>query len=196
MTFQCQDDPATLLAKDWCLSAVSKDLLGTLSLLDNKPHACHTPPCKTQKTVQALKLKAATHAPCDSDIAKKLDGALVVARLVTVFDQDNLHRGFHSGDFVWAGAAGIQVTGRLSGITNVGTHRLPAFGDCQKCDDKGVMEGRLCGQIASTSNPALNGCQVEACYRIRFNPGSAGAPGGQGDVKGTLEGVIVCVCVA
>ena len=68
---------------------------------------------------------------------------------------------------------------------------MPAFTDCQKCDDKGVMEGRLCGQIASTSTPALNGCQVIAAYRIKFDPG---ATGGQGGVRGTLEGVIICAC--
>jgi hypothetical protein len=111
---------------------------------------------------------------------------------VSVFDQDGLHRGFHAGDFVWQGVPGLQVVGRISGVTNVGTHRAPAFKDCQKCDDKGVMEGRLCGQIASTSNVALNGCQVIAAYRINFDPGAAG---GQGAVRGTLEGMIICSCV-
>ena len=57
----------------------------------------------------------------------------------------------------------------MSGVTNAGTHRLPAFKDCQKCDDRGVMEGRICGQIVSPNNPALNGCQVMAAYRIRFD---------------------------
>ena len=76
-------------------------------------------------------------------------------------------------------------------MTNVGTHRAPVFKECQSCDDIGVMEGRLCGQIASTSHPALNGCQVMADYRIKFDPGVAG---GQGAVRGTLEGVIICSC--
>src|SRR4051795_13609562 len=88
-------------------------------------------------------------------------------------------------------AASIQVTGRISAVTNVGTHRAPAFPECQKCDDRGVMEGRLCGQIASTSNPALNGCQIVAAYRIKFDSGSAGGTGG---VRGTLEGVVICSC--
>ena len=191
MATQCLDDPATILQKDWCLNALSKDLSGTLTLADSKPHQCHVPACKTLKTVHQLKLKAVTHAPCDSKAGILLDGPIAVDRLVTVFDQDGTHRGFHAGDFVWQGAAGIQVTGRISGVTNEGTHRLPAFTDCQKCDDKGVMEGRLCGQIASTSTPALNGCQVIAAYRIKFDPG---ATGGQGGVRGTLEGVIICAC--
>src|SRR5580765_8245576 len=137
MPIQCLDDPGTILQKEWCLSALSKDLGGVLHLTDSKPHQCHTPPCKTLKTVHQLKVKAIGHQPCDSQPAKLLDGEIVIERLVTVFDQDGTHRGFHAGDFVWHGAAGIQVIGRMSGVTNVGTHRAPAFNDCQKCDEKG-----------------------------------------------------------
>jgi hypothetical protein len=191
MATQCLDDPGTIQQKEWCLSVLSKDLSGTLHTTDSKSHQCHTPPCKTLKTVAQLKLKAVSHPPCDSHNGQLLDGPIVVDRLVTVFDQDGVHRGFHAGDFVWQGAPGIQATGRMSGVTNAGTHRLPAFTDCQKCDEKGVMEGRLCGQITSTSNPALNGCQIIADYRIKFDPA---ATGGQGAVRGTLEGVIICSC--
>lgn len=191
MAIQCLDDPATILQKEWCLSALSKDLGGTLTLADSKTHLCHTPQCKTLKTVHHLKLTAVAHPPCDSQPALALNGDIGVDKLVTVFDQDGTHRGFHAGDFVWHGAAGLQVTGRMSGVTNVGSHRAPAFTACQKCDDKGVMEGRLCGQIVSTSNPALNGCQVIADYRIKFDPSTTG---GQGAVRGTLEGVIICSC--
>jgi hypothetical protein len=53
------------------------------------------------------------------------------------------------------------------------------------------MEGRLCGQIASTSTPALNGCQIVAAYRLRLDPSPAGPQGG---VRGTLEGVVICSC--
>jgi hypothetical protein len=173
------------------LSALSKDLGGTLTLADSKTHLCHTPQCKTLKTVHHLKLTAVAHPPCDSQPALALNGDIGVDKLVTVFDQDGTHRGFHAGDFVWHGAAGLQVTGRMSGVTNVGSHRAPAFTACQKCEDKGVMEGRLCGQIVSTSNPALNGCQVIADYRIKFDPSTTG---GQGAVRGTLEGVIICSC--
>ncbi len=191
MPVQCIDDPATILQKDWCLSALSKDLSGTLQLTDSKSHQCHTPPCKTLKTVQLVKIKVVGHPPCDSAAAKVLDGTITIDRLVTVYDQDATHRGFHAGDFVWQGAAGLQVIGRISGVTNVGSHRPPAFPACQKCDDKGVMEGRLCGQITSTTGTALNGCQVFADYRIRFEPSAAG---GQGALSGTLEGVIICSC--
>jgi hypothetical protein len=189
----CIDDPAVLLQKDWCVSALSKDLEGALGHPDSKAHQCPKPPCKTLKTVQSLNLKVAAHAPCDSKPSAALDGPFVIERLVTVFDTDGLHRGYHAGDFVWHGAAGVTVTGRISGVTNVGSHRAPAFSACQKCDDKGVMEGRLCGTIASPNNPALNGCQVVGDYRIKFDPG---ANGGQGAVRGTLEGVILCTCSA
>jgi len=194
MATQCLDDPATILQKEFCLSPLSKDLVsGTLQLTDSKAHQCQKPVCKTLKTVHHLTVKVTAHAPCDSHAGALLDGLLEVARLVTVFDQDGGHRGFHAGDFVWKGAGSTQVTGRMSGITNAGTHRAPAFSDCQKCDDKGVMEGRLCGQITSTSTPAINGCQVVAAYRIKFDPGSTG---GQGAFRGTLEGVIICPCQA
>src|SRR5437773_2077284 len=190
MATQCLDDPATILQKEWCVSAVSKDLTGNIHLSDSKAHQCQTPSCKTLKTVHQVMLKAVGHAPCDSPISKLLDGEIVVERLVSVFDQDGNHRGFHAGDFVWKGV-GVQVTGRMSGVTNEGSHRAPAFNACQQCNDRGVMEGRLCGQIASTAHPELNGCQVIAAYRIKFDPGTTG---GQGAVHGTLEGVIVCPC--
>ena len=187
----CLDDPGTILKQDWCLSALSKDLSGTLVLAGGISHQCRKPPCKTLKTTHHVKLNAVGHQPCDSSAAKLLDGQIAIDRLITVFDQDGSHRGFHVGDFVWQGVKGLQVSGRISGVTNVGTHRLPALTDCQKCDAKGVMEGRLCGQIASTTHPELNGCQVIADYRIKFDPGTTG---GQGALLATLEGVIICLC--
>jgi hypothetical protein len=191
--FTCLDDPITILQKEWCVNALSKDWKGELHLSDSKAHQCQAPPCKTLKTVHQLKVKIVGHPPCDSHAAALLNGDLVVDRLVTVFDQDGMHRGLHSGDFVWNGAAGLHVAGRLSGVTNVGTHRAPGFDECQKCDEKGLMEGRLCGKIESTAHPALNGCQVSGAYRIRFDPL---VTGGQGLVRGTLEGVILCSCHA
>jgi hypothetical protein len=144
-------------------------------------------------TVHRLKVELIAHQPCDSHAAAALNGTLVVERLVTVFERDGTHRGLHAGDFAWTGAAGLTVTGRLSGVTNVGTHRLPAFTDCQKCDDRGVMEGRLCGRIHAPAATQLNGCQVTAAYRIKFDPSTTG---GQGAVRATVEGVILCPCQA
>jgi hypothetical protein len=63
MAVQCLDDPGTIHQKEWCLSAVSKELKGTLTNVEHKAHQCHTPPCKTLKTVHQVKIAASTHAP-------------------------------------------------------------------------------------------------------------------------------------
>ncbi len=53
------------------------------------------------------------------------------------------------------------------------------------------MEGRLCGRITRAQNEKLIGCRVVAAYRIQFEP----SEGFQDtDVRGTLEGVVVCGC--
>lgn len=187
----CPDDPTTLLRQNVCLSAVSKDLAGKLALVSGKPYRCKSPECVTFKTVHGLSLEATAHRPCDSRLARELDGAITVRRLVTVFDQDALRRGFHAGDFIWTGAAGLRITGRISGMTNVGTMRKPVFSDCQQCDQRGVMQGRLCGNIVATRDPRLKGCQVIAAYEIRWQPSDRG---GSGAARGTVEGVITCPC--
>ena len=79
----------------------------------------------------------------------------------------------------------------MSGMTNEGTHREPAFDGCQKCGDIGVMEGRLCGRLVRASDPALIGAQVTAMYRFAFEPSEKG---GEGSLKGTIEGVVVRNC--
>ncbi len=186
-TFQCFDDPAAIFEKEFCVSAVSKNLKGELGLSDSKEHKCRTPECKTLRTVHGLRVEV-VHTVCDSPAARPLDGILNV-KLVTAFDTDGNHRGFHAGDFTWTGSAGLKVTGRMSGVTNEGSHRLP-IKDCQKCSDRGIMEGRLCGQVVE-GDSGLKGCQVIAAYRIKFD---SGASGGTGGVVGTIEGVTVCSC--
>ena len=84
----------------------------------------------------------------------------------------------------------MVATGTLSGVTNAGVHREPAGKDCQRCDEHGVMEGRLCGRIVRGPRE-LRGCNVIEVYLLRFD---AGAGGGEGGVQGTFEGVIVCPC--
>lgn len=186
--FKCFDDPAAILEKAFCVSALSKDMNGDLKLGPSKEQKCKEPECRTLRTVHALKVKV-FGTNCDSGTAKPLDGALV-AKLVTAFDTDGLHRGFHSGDFTWTGVGGLKVTGRMSGVTNEGSHRRP-IKDCQKCEDRGIMEGKLCGQVVEAGNSKLKGCQVIAAYRIKFDPS---VKGGSGAVVGTIEGVIVCFC--
>jgi hypothetical protein len=192
MATQCLDDPSTILQQSVCLAAVSKDLKGKFSTPHAQVHQCQQPLCKTMKITQSLKFDvpgAGSH--CDSPLAHQLGGTLVIDRLVTACDQDGTHRGFHAGDFVWTGVGGVKATGRISGMTNEGTHRLPHFADCQKCDTRGVMEGRLCGEITAPNSPALNGAHVVAAYRIKFEPT---ANGPNGDTQATLEGVIISSC--
>lgn len=187
---KCPDDPSSILKQDMCVNSLSKDTRGKLTLSDSKEHKCSDPGCITLKTIHSLKIKAKAHKPCDSSISRYLNGDIVVERLVTAFDQDGNHRGFHAGDFLWSGV-GIKAAGRISGITNAGTHREPVFKACQSCDDRGVMEGRLCGQIIESQDPKLKDCQIVAVYRIKFDPSKTG---GQGVVEGVIEGVIVCPC--
>ena len=187
---RCFDDPAAVFEKEYCLSAVSKNLRGEFGQPHPKPHACKKPECKTLRVTQVLKVEV-TPERCDSPLAKNLNGTLVVERFVSAFDQDGNHRGIHAGDFVWTGVAGVAVKGRLSGMTNEGTHRAPAFNDCQRCDQHGVMEGLLCGQIDAPNVDDLNGAQITASYRIKFDP-TANGPAGA--VLGTLEGMIVTPC--
>ena len=82
------------------------------------------------------------------------------------------------------------ATGTLSGVTNAGVHREPFFRECQRCDEHGVMEGRLCAQIRRAPRE-LVGCNIIGVYLLRFD---ANPKGGQGDVQGTFEGVIVSPC--
>ncbi len=187
-TFQCFDDPKTIFEKEFCVSAVSKDLRGALKLGNSKEHKCSQPVCKTLRTVHSLKVKVVATL-CDSPTARPLNGTLTV-ELVTAFDSDGNHRGFHAGDFTWTGVGGLKITGRMSGVTNEGSHRLPIKA-CQKCGDIGIMEGRLCGAVVNPGNSRLRGCQIIAAYRIKFDPSIGG---GSGAVLGTLEGVAVCPC--
>jgi len=188
---RCFDDPAAVSDKEYCLSAVSKNLRGEFSAPHPKRHECKKPECKTLRVTQTLKV-AVSAEHCDSPLAKNLNGALAVERLASAFDQDGNHRGIHAGDFVWTGVAGVTVKGRLSGMTNEGTHRPPAFNECQRCDQRGVMEGLLCGQIEAPKIEDLNGAQITASYRIgKFDP-TANGPAGA--ALGTLEGMIITPC--
>jgi hypothetical protein len=188
---QCFDDPNAILEQPVCLNVLSKDVKGTLALNLSQVHACAQPQCKTLKTAHTLKLNPISHAPCDSAFAHALGGTFVVDRLVTAFDQDGMHRGFHAGDFVWQATPTIQILGRMSGMTNEGTHRPPAFSNCQTCDAHGVMEGRLCGRLIAFNLPAISGCQLIAAYRIKFDPSTTG---GTGAVVGVIEGMVICPC--
>lgn len=188
----CTATPSELAATTVCLDELSKDLVGELVPNQAIDHHCPTWDCRTLVTDHSLVLEAGSHA-CDSKVGALLDGQISAKSLVTVWtDGDPQRRGIHRGLITWR-TADARLRGQLSGVTNVGTHREPAFGGCQRCDEVGVMEGQLCAQVARSADPVLNGAQVYAAYRLRFDPTKEG---GAGRVEGTMEGVVLRTCGA
>jgi hypothetical protein len=186
----CHATPADLLAAEVCLFELSKDVEGRLSQPEGQHHVCPEDDCRTLTTDQDLELTLRSH-DCDSDVGRLFDGQLRSIDLVTVYvDGDGNRRGMHTATFSWRSQAGL-VQGTLSGLTNEGTHRAPAFAECQKCGDSGVMEGRLCGRLVRAVEPRLKGAEVVAAYRLRFDSSREGALGG---VRGTIEGLVVRTC--
>lgn len=187
----CADlsDPKVLADKVICLTEVSKDVRGELRQLDAERQVCEKDRCVTLKTDHTLVLEVGSHRPCDRVPA--LDGRFVVRRFVSAFaDGNGTRRGLHTGAFTWIGA-GLRVSGSMSGMTNEGTHREPAFKACQTCDETGVLEGRLCGQVVRADDPALLGNVVTAAYRFRFD---ASEDAKDSAVQGTIEGLLVEAC--
>jgi hypothetical protein len=179
-----------LLDRIVCLSDLSKNLKGELRLVESEREVCRKLDCKTLEAVHQLELEVSSH-DCDSRAGQLLDGRLGSVQLVHKFkDGDGNNRGVHEGPFRWR-APDILAIGRMTGVTNVGTHRRPVFDDCQRCDERGVMEGMLLGSIVRAKNKRLLGCELRAAYRLRFDPSQ---DGGSGGVQGTLEGAIVCDC--
>jgi hypothetical protein len=187
----CLDTPELLLDRELCLSEVSKDLEGELKLLESEREECSSPKCKTLKTLHLLELQVRSHRPCDSRAGRLLDGVFSVRDLAHAFARgDGNRRGIHAGRFRWRGRD-LLVTGTIGGVTNAGTHRTPAFDDCQPCNAHGYMEGRFCGTVVKARARELVGCQVTGTYRLAFDPSREG---GSGAVRGTLEGALVCLC--
>ncbi len=173
-----------------CLYSLSKDLEGELRLIESEKERCRKRDCTTLETLHQIELRASRH-DCDSDVGALLDGVIHSGDLVHKFEGgDGLRRGVHEGSFRWKGV-GALATGTLRGVTNAGTHRRPAFDDCQRCDNPGVMEGLMLGTIPRARDRGLIGCGVQAAYRLRFDPSSEG---GSGAVAGTLEGAVICDC--
>lgn len=181
---------ASLLDRIVCVFPLSKDLEGGLELVHADPEGCRSLRCKTLETEHHLKLGVSRH-DCDSEPAAVLDGTLASGDLAHKFaDADGTRRGVHEATFRWRGAQ-LLVTGTMRGVTNAGTHRAPAFDECQRCEDPGVMEGLLVGKIRRAPDRRLIGCTVQAAYRLRFD---ASPEGGSSGVRGTLEGATVCDC--
>lgn len=186
----CEARPAELARAVLCLDELSKDVKGELLVVDVEDHACRPLDCRTLVVEHVIRAEVSGH-DCDSELGKLFDGRFAVRDLTTVFAHGSgMRRGLHTGTFQWRTQAGI-VQGRMSGMTNEGTHREPAFQGCQKCGDVGVMEGRLCGRLVRATDPKLAGAQVTAAYRFAFDPSEKG---GEGAMVGTLEGLVVRSC--
>jgi hypothetical protein len=188
---RCPDDPKLMLEQRLCVSPLSKDLEGEIGRPEPERRQCDDPQCLTLTTLQPLRLAVRpSRQGCDQDPAA-LQGGLEVTDLVHVFDGDANQRGFHSGDVRWASGSTL-VLGRLSGITNAGTHRDPVLA-CQECKAGGFLQGRLCASIVRAEDQRLRGCQVFANYLLHA-PDLAGDGIPAQRVTGTLEGVLVCGC--
>ena len=186
----CEARPADLARAVLCLDELSKDVKGELIIVDADRDVCDKLDCVTLTSEHVIRAEVQSHA-CDSEIGKLFDGRFSVKDLTTVFAHGTgMARGLHAGTFVWRTSVGV-VQGRLSGMTNEGTHREPAFKGCQECGERGVMEGKLCGRLVRAADPKLAGAQVTAAYRFAFEPTEKG---GEGGLVGTIEGLVVRAC--
>jgi hypothetical protein len=189
----CFDDPKLVFDSAVCVLSVSKDLKGEVLPPKQRAHECADQHCKTLQTLSELKAAVHTDPPCDSERARALDGTLLVRDLATVYDTDVKLRGVHAGDFSWTGR-GIELSGRMSGITNAGILRAPIFHPgCEKCLEPHVMIGRICGSVVkfSDADAHLRDASFVAVYRFLLLDPRPGAPT---RFEGTLEGALVPRC--
>ena len=119
-------DMRPLIDRIVCLSALSKDLKGELRGIESERQECRPRDCITLETVHQLDVEVFAH-DCDSRAGRLLDGRLSCGQLVHKFEEgDGNRRGVHEGPFRWRGA-GVLASGTMTGVTNMGTHRQPAF---------------------------------------------------------------------
>lgn len=176
-----------------CLYELSKNIIEdetSLELNESVTETCAKPNCTTFETIHRLKFYIRSNQQCDSEKGKILDGVIVVEKLVTALINDGLGRGFHQGDFIWYSIPGSNptATGQMVGITNAGKYRDP-LKECESCDIKGRMEGRITGTITDGN---LKGCEIYGSYIIEFKPNNKFDINQH--VRGTLEGLIKCSC--
>ena len=190
MSLTCEFGPTDLGAVVPCLDAVSKDVEGRLMLLAAEDEECRRLDCKSLTTRHAVRARLVAH-DCDSDLGRRLDGALMLDRLTTVFqDGDPAGRGVHAGEFRWFNR-GLVISGRLQGITNAGILRRPFEPACEECRQPNVMIGRLCGTVERAFIAGLQGALVTAVYRFEadLRHDTDAVP-----LVGTIEGAVIQVC--
>jgi hypothetical protein len=158
-------DPGTYYKERICMWQVSKDLRGEFQVANQERQQCGKPDCLTLKGQVRLKAQARSHVPCDSVTARPFDGD-IEGEIVFAYIEDGHRRGYHVGKIKW-GSATSTLIGQLSGVTNAGTHRRP-LPDCEPCDRRGHMEGRLDAVV-------VDGMPPGGRLRDRFRPRHAGA---------------------
>ena len=168
----------------YCLTPVSKNAKGALTVRTQKRDKCKKPPCVTLKVRYRLDMKLSSHKPCDRMPA--LDGKFQ-AKLDVATRTDGRGRGIHEGTFQWASKAG-NISGAMRGTTNAGTHRKPPLPGCEPCNPKGHMEGVLEGRIVSGR---YKGCRIRASYAMNYDAGRAGQ---NTAMVATLEGAVIRPC--
>jgi hypothetical protein len=187
---ECPEDADKIRNGDFCLATLSKNVKGEIQKPKGDLQKCGEPECATFTTVQTMILKLSTQKSCDDEVGRLLDGDLVVETFAHAFDTDATHRGFHGGKFQWKSGSGL-VVGELSGVTNVGLFRKPAFDSCEKCGTERIDTGRFCGEVEETGKKELEGAKVIGVYRLKYTRQSKGF---MGNVSGTWEGVVVRPC--
>ncbi len=148
---ECYDNPEVIYKERICLLSLSKNVQGKLSLISVDTYKCGTPSCKTLKSLHEITLELEGNDPCEDKYAPLFGGKITIARLATAFNEDGLQRGVHAADIKWDGP-GAWGSGRISGVTNAGTHRDPVL-SCEDCYSPGHMEGRICAHFDEVDVP-------------------------------------------
>jgi hypothetical protein len=190
ITEELQKEIETLDLTPWyaeriCMWAVSKDLRGEFADTKWEDQECRRPDCLTHKGQLIFKVEVTPHFPCDSVASRAFDGG-IKGELVFTYIANGYGRGYHIGKFEWYGSTSTLI-GRMSGMTNLGTHRSP-LAPCEQCDRRGHMEGRLDAVVVDGDH---KGCCVRATYVIDFDPGFHVQ---NTAILGTMEGVLICPC--
>ena len=112
-----------------------------MHLLDSSLVPCKNLECETFETIHRLKFYFKSNKECDSEISKKIDGVIIVEKLIHALVNDGLGRGIHRGEFEWlvpGSGFPFRAIGEMAGITNAGKYRNP-LNECETCDTKGRM---------------------------------------------------------
>ncbi|MDH5605517.1 MAG: hypothetical protein OEY93_01405 [Anaerolineae bacterium] len=192
------EEQKLMLAAPMCLYEISKDMKGDIHL---DPEMTHPEKCKnnlgectTIKTIENIKMSVIDNGKCDSEISREVCMGDFSAKLMAVLRDNSDGRGYHSGRFRWEFKDLFVAQGRMSGITNAGTHRFPLL-DCEPCNALAHMEGFLDGYVTGINYiPETRGqeySRLVGSYAIQIDWHKGGM---DGDLLGILEGMLIGPC--